>query len=101
MQNQLLLARFALRWIFFTLLLLVAAMALEERQCDLHEDLPDEVFIDPLLLLLALLDQLSQVPALAVFHHDVERGLLLVHDLVVAPHYVLVLQFAQDVDFVY
>ena len=69
-------------------------MALKEGESDLHENLPDEIFVDPLLFLFALLDELSKISSLAVLHDDVESGVLLVHYFVVAPHDVLMLQFS-------
>ena len=56
-------------------LLLVTSMALVERQSDLHENLPYEVFIDFLFSLLALLDELGEIAAFAVLHHNIESGL--------------------------
>lgn len=75
-------------------------MALEQRQGDLHEDFPNEVFVDALTLLFTFGNQLGKIAAFAVFHHDVEGGLLLIDDLVKAPDDVFVLELPQDVHFV-
>lgn len=75
-------------------------MTLKQSKSDLHQYLPDEVLIDALALLLTLGDKLGQVAALAVLHHDVERCLLFVNDLVEAPNDIFVLELPQNVDLI-
>lgn len=80
--------------------MLVASVALEQSQGYLHEDLPNEVFLDLCLLALVVLDQLSEVTAPAVLLDDVKGGVSLVDDLVEAADDVLVTESAQDVELV-
>lgn len=42
-------------------------------------------------------DELGQVPALAVLHDNVQRGVTSVYDAVVVPYYVWVLKLPQEV----
>jgi hypothetical protein len=62
--------------------LLVASMALEQSQCDLHEDAPDRIFLDSEPFLLVVVDKLREVSSSAVLHDNVECGVLSVHNLV-------------------
>lgn len=48
--------------------LLVASMALKQRQRNLHEYLPNEVLVDLVTSLLALMDELCKIPAFAILH---------------------------------
>lgn len=61
-------------------------VALVERQQDLHEDLPDNVFSDEVFLRAAFLDKLRHVAIFAVLHHDQKFVLLLEYDLVIVLH---------------
>ena len=81
-------------------LLLIPPMALKKCERDLHKNLPNEVLIDPLLLLLALLNELSEIAAFAMLHDYVKSGVLLVNNLIVAPNDILMLKFPQDIDLV-
>ena len=82
------------------LLLLVASMTLKQSQCNLHEYLPYEIFNQSLALLLAFGDQLGQITSLAVLHDDIQIGLFLIDDLIIASDNVLMLELSQNVHFI-
>jgi len=84
-------------------LLVFSSMALVKSQYHLRENAPYEVFSDEIRFfrgLAALLNEFAQIAALAVLHDQVYRCILFVYELVKAPHNILVLKFAQDIDLV-
>ena len=62
------------------LLVLPFAVTLAQGKEYLHKYLPDDVFRDEVLFCSALLDELSHVSILAVFHYDVQLLLLFKDD---------------------
>ena len=61
-------------------------VALIQSQKDLHEDFPDDIFSNEILLSSALLDKLSHITIFAVLHDDQQLFLFLQNDLVVVLH---------------
>lgn len=83
-------------------LFVFAPVTLVQRQNNLCKNAPNLILAYELAIsrLAILLDKLSQVAALAVLHHQVNARVLLVNEFVVTPHDILVLELAQNVNFV-
>ena len=77
----------------------LSSVAEEEGTCNLGKNLPYEVFVDEVLCFDALLDNLLQIPALTVFHDDVNFEVSLVNAPVVVAHNVRMIQVSENIDF--
>ena len=75
-------------------------MTFEEGERDLHENLPNEIFIDGLFLLLALLYELCEITPFAMFHDYIQSCILLIYNLIIAPDNIFMLELTEDVNFI-
>ena len=76
----------------------LARVAIMERERCLQEYFPDHRFVDPSLLAATLFDVSGKITSWAIFHDDVDLGLLLLDDAVIVPHNVWMPELPQDVD---
>jgi len=84
-------------------LVIFPSMALIKSEYYLRKNAPYKVFSNKIIFfrwLAALLNELAQVTALAVFHNKVYRCILFVNEFVKAPHNILVLKFTQNIDLI-
>ena len=77
---------------------LVSPVAVKQPKGDLRQYLPYHILSYLILLLPAALDYLGEVPLLAVFHDDVDLGILLVDYSVIVSDYVRVIKLSEYVD---
>jgi hypothetical protein len=75
-------------------------MAFKKCQRYLHKNFPNEVLVDPLLLLFTLLNELSEIAPFAMLHHYIECSVPLVDYLIVAPDDILMLELSQNIDLI-
>ena len=84
-------------------LIFFPSVAFIKCQDNLGENAPNEVLSDKCLRgsgLPALLNEFLEIASLADLHDQINRGVLLVDEFVIAPHNVLMLQFSQYVHLV-
>ena len=76
----------------------LARVTIMERERCLQEYFPDHGFVDPSLLAATLFYVSGKITSWAIFHDDVDLGLLLLDDAVIVSHNVWMPELAQDVD---